>query len=1069
MSDSALGLQSPHSEKINRLLFLLSRADFQHDFSKVNLDKILEKLSSTQNIKTPNIDTSWIKKDKKKFDSKDVFEYFKTSDILTPFTFDQSITEKQALELIIGSSFTHIQNTLKENEERYGLLVAEKTSDPPKNVPLPLNIEGEIKRNYTYSAYPVKVRGQYYNLPYAFTQLSSTNKREFALLIDYSFFSFSTLRKQSILKTLIGEISIEDKSQNYTFYIIKNNENIADSAQKLDTFSTGRENIKIKILRDKKENKSVYPPLSSNEKNQNINLYSRAQIITEKKEVLGFGLGEPKINVDGDVTFYSPQGISKTKQYTDLHDIGSIPKASFLALQKSNQLQSNNDDEALIHLLFKRSGDWCQALSLLDRTRMYEIYDYDTGKKEGEKNLHQLKEDGVDIALVTHDRILLAYALLLGINVFFSTKLESTGKSIVESDEDHKSIVWNIYFKNTSDVGKINIKIYKEIKQNPQQYFRHLETYEKKADEIREKAIKDIYGLALIRIPDEYVYDVDGLVTQVMKTADGRLLEPILKNKGTYIDFLVNFITAVRKQLRILANLTSSSTLKNEITKLKEVYGKVIGMNGGDKKKQTQKQQTQKQQTQTLSDIEQFLKEKDIEYSEFVVKYADKILNINDLVNKINTLHNLNERLDTLYTSEAEDTQIIREYFININLGKERWKDLLEKIKDDYESASYLLIGEDEVSNKMNNVNNEPILSHIFYDTMPYMTELNYNGYTGLPTQRQRGNEPLITDICAFMLELRNTLTPDEIDKKIKITRIIKGKIIESFDAPCRSIDDRKPRPTMGGANQKGGDDSEIKKIYNALLKLKSTPRSTKYVNDDYGNFYSVINDIFITKNDIKFIINTIYNIHYNKIQLEEDDKKQLEENDTIQVKENDKDMVEYIYIRFLIYYLDDIYTRLFSLSGDNEEYDEDIYYQYLRIRAELHNISHYTYNINGNKDYHGIFTLVKIYEKNRYKWKVSYLEDFIPSLRTEGKGLQYVYERLLAQHNTLHNNFKRTIMLKKLVVKPRTQLSVKTQSMRKTQEQRTVTRKSQKKKSQQTRKSQKKLQSIKEENMNER
>jgi hypothetical protein len=54
---------------------------------------------------------------------------------------------------------------------------------------------------------------------------------------------------------------------------------------------------------------------------------------------------------------------------------------------------------------------------------VYEIYDYDTRKKEGETDLNQLKENGVDIALVTHDRILLAYALLLGINVCKKCKI----------------------------------------------------------------------------------------------------------------------------------------------------------------------------------------------------------------------------------------------------------------------------------------------------------------------------------------------------------------------------------------------------------------------------------------------------------------------------------------------------------------------------------------------------------------------------------------------------------------------------------------------------------------------
>jgi hypothetical protein len=334
-------------------------------------------------------------------------------------------------------------------------------------------------------------------------------------------------------------------------------------------------------------------------------------------------------------------------------------------------------------------------------------------------------------------------------------------------------------------------------------------------------------------------------------------------------------------------------------------------------------------------------------------------------------------------------------------------------MKDDYNEAKHLLKG--EYRNKL--------LIDIIYDIIPYISEITYNGYSMTKSRDEKLN------LCYILLELRRTLIREELMIPER-TRLGKQK-----GEACRYIENR-TIPGVG-EGQKGGDDSQIQKIYDTILELKSEPRSTNYVNDDYGNFYSVINDIFITKNDIKLIINSIYNIHFNKIEVKEDDKK----------------MVEYIYTRFLIYYLDDIYTRLFSLSGDNEEYDEDIYYQYLRIRAELHNINHYTYK-DGNKDYHGIFTIVKIYEKDRYKWKVSYLEDFIPSLRTEGKGLQNVYERLLKEHNTLHSNFKRSIMLmKKVSVKPRTQLSVKTQSMRKSQEQRTVTRKSQK---------------IKEENMNE-
>ena len=194
-------------------------------------------------------------------------------------------------------------------------------------------------------------------------------------------------------------------------------------------------------------------------------------------------------------------------------------------------------------------------------------------------------------------------------------------------------------------------------------------------------------------------------------------------------------------------------------------------------------------------------------------------------------------------------------------------------------------------------------------------------------------------------------------------------------------------------------------------------------------------------------IINCIYNIHFKKIVPKKDDTQ----------------MVEYIYTRFLIFYLDDIYTRLFSLSGDNEEYDEDIYFQYLRIRAELDNINHYTYK-DGNKTYHGIFTLLQIYEKNRYKWKGNYLEDFISGLRTEGKGLQNVYERLLKQHNALHSNFQKTIMLtKKIIGTQRTRKTAKPTTARRNSQQtrKTQRTRTQQRKNQQRRKTQQKLSSL--------
>jgi len=57
----------------------------------------------------------------------------------------------------------------------------------------------------------------------------------------------------------------------------------------------------------------------------------------------------------------------------------------------------------------KRSGDWLQALSCLDKKRAYV-----------DENLDKVILKGTNIILVTHDRVLLYYGLLLGLDVIFT-------------------------------------------------------------------------------------------------------------------------------------------------------------------------------------------------------------------------------------------------------------------------------------------------------------------------------------------------------------------------------------------------------------------------------------------------------------------------------------------------------------------------------------------------------------------------------------------------------------------------------------------------------------------------
>jgi len=75
----------------------------------------------------------------------------------------------------------------------------------------------------------------------------------------------------------------------------------------------------------------------------------------------------------------------------------------------------------------KRSGDWLQALACLDTKRMYKVNDTEN------------RESAHSITLVTHDRVLLWYALFLGINVLFTYKVNpprAAGAAPVVDDED---------------------------------------------------------------------------------------------------------------------------------------------------------------------------------------------------------------------------------------------------------------------------------------------------------------------------------------------------------------------------------------------------------------------------------------------------------------------------------------------------------------------------------------------------------------------------------------------------------------------------------------------------------
>ena len=123
----------------------------------------------------------------------------------------------------------------------------------------------------------------------------------------------------------------------------------------------------------------------------------------------------------------------------------------------------------------KRSGDWLQALlCCLIASKLRKFCEYNSPnftisnifkKKDlasGSGNEPELNFEPQDVYLVTHDRILLAFALILGINVIFTHHYKEGGKS----HSYHSAMVYKIENPLEQSQSKINtmINFYNKIK-----------------------------------------------------------------------------------------------------------------------------------------------------------------------------------------------------------------------------------------------------------------------------------------------------------------------------------------------------------------------------------------------------------------------------------------------------------------------------------------------------------------------------------------------------------------------------------------------------------------------------
>lgn len=245
-----------------------------------------------------------------------------------------------------------------------------------------------------------------------------TGKNKFALIIDAS----GGLPLTEILNTSLDPYELGGE-----FFIIENIENSSDSATKLSnlkkTTDANRPPPKLSFLKDK-ENTVVYP-LWNFPQDPKSNIYASLKIVLNR-------ISDDE--VEANIIHVDAEGNTiQTFNIGDVANSSNVKNATLAALAVF--IDQGIVYESFVYTLIKRMGDWCQALSMLDLDRVYSVLNQDR-QLIGDKTLRDMLVD-TEIGVVTNDRILLAFCILHGLNVFFTSAMD---------------LARLIYFKNKNDL-----------------------------------------------------------------------------------------------------------------------------------------------------------------------------------------------------------------------------------------------------------------------------------------------------------------------------------------------------------------------------------------------------------------------------------------------------------------------------------------------------------------------------------------------------------------------------------------------------------------------------------------
>lgn len=394
------------------------------------------------------------------------------------------------------------------------------------------DIKDIAKRSYTVRSanYRMGVRGAAgYDTNQNITSMFNTvtgGKNKFVLIVDAS--------GGLPLTELLNSELMPSPAPGSTFYIVENIENASDSATKLSNIKArGVEAVRPNVffLRDQ-GNTVVYPLWKPNPDDPKSNIYSSLKIVLNRITDDEIEATLTAVDASGNTTSSITVG--------DVSNSSNVKNASLRAL--ANFIERGLVPETLAYMLTKRMGDWCQALSMLDMDRLYDVLSSDRKSTGETTTLRELLVDS-EVGVVTNDRILLGLSVLLGLNVYYTSAMD---------------LAKLVYFKNNND-----------LPQGPELEARTIAIYNSIA-RIPEDTLKGEIQTIQSRI--------ESVISDIQKESDItayiRKLKSFTSNFGnvrnefeTYINQISESETAYAKDVE-MAKFNAANTLTS-------IYGKV--------------------------------------------------------------------------------------------------------------------------------------------------------------------------------------------------------------------------------------------------------------------------------------------------------------------------------------------------------------------------------------------------------------------------------------------------------------------------------------------------------------